>query len=174
MKERECERKTKHSPWYWQLPRVGTFCFFFSCTVWEDLLIQQRNNSILRALSYLHVTYQLENTRGGGFIWAHALVICLTQIGLKVKIRPSCNLYLNVSTVAVVSWIGISLHFRHKYGIKMGRPVDGMSRGRQTHNLKCHAVGITLSPALLALWGNTHTHTHPTMRRQYTQSMRGD
>lgn len=27
----------------------------------------------------------------------------------------------------------------------------GMSRGRQTHNLKCHAVGITLSPALLAL-----------------------
>lgn len=33
----------------------------------------------------------------------------------------------------------------------------GMSRGRQTHNLKCHAVGITL-PALLALWGNKHIH----------------
>lgn len=44
----------------------------------------------------------------------------------------------------------------------------GMSRGRQTHNLKCHAVGFTLSPALLALWENKHTSTnertvHPTM-----------
>lgn len=44
----------------------------------------------------------------------------------------------------------------------------GMCRGRQTHNLKCHAVGITLSPALLALWGNKHTFTnertvHPNM-----------
>lgn len=29
--------------------------------------------------------------------------------------------------------------------------VGEVSRGRQTHNLKCHAVGITLSPALLAL-----------------------
>lgn len=37
---------------------------------------------------------------------------------------------------------------------------EGVSRGRQTHNLKCHAVGITLSPELLALWGNKHTSTN--------------
>lgn len=46
-----------------------------------------------------------------------------------------------------------------------------MSRGRQTHNLKCHAVGITLSPALLALWGNKHTFTN---ERTVHPSMGGD
>ena len=36
----------------------------------------------------------------------------------------------------------------------------GVVGGRQTHNLKCHAVGITLSPAPLALWGDKHTSTN--------------
>lgn len=46
-----------------------------------------------------------------------------------------------------------------------------MSRGRQTHNLKCHAVGITLSPVLLALWGNKHTLTN---ERTVQPTMGGD
>lgn len=59
----------------------------------------------------------------------------------------------------------------------MGRVVDGMSRGRQTHNLKCHAVGITLSPALLALWGNTHTFNnektvHPKHERRLKMNLK--
>ena len=50
--------------------------------------------------------------------------------------------------------------------------VGGVVGGRQTHNLKCHAVGITLSPALLALWGDKHTSTnerrvHPSMADEF-------
>jgi hypothetical protein len=50
--------------------------------------------------------------------------------------------------------------------------LGGVVGGRQTHNLKCHAVGITLSPALLALWGDKHTSTnerrvHPSMADEF-------
>ena len=48
--------------------------------------------------------------------------------------------------------IGISSQERSEMaGLEDGVMGAGMSRGRQTHNLKCHGVGITLSPALLAL-----------------------
>lgn len=75
----------------------------------------------------------------------------------------------------LVSWLEL-VHINVCQDIKMegledGMMDAGMSRGRQTHNLKCHAVGITLSPALLALWGNKHTFTN---ERTVHPSMGGD
>lgn len=91
------------------------------------------------------------------------------------------QLILECSPSDLVIWlelVHIDVYKRHK-NVRSEWGCDGwrMSRGRQTHNLKCHAVGITLSPALLALWGNKHTSTnertvHPTMGRDIKMNLK--
>lgn len=103
-------------------------------------------------------------------------MICLVSIQTHRQNKTTLQRILECLLSPLVSWLEL-VHIKVCQYIKMEGLEGGMmdvgevSRGRQTHNLKCHAVGITLSPALLALWGNKHTFTN---ERTVHPSMGGD
>lgn len=170
IREQECERKTKPSPWYWQLPRVGKFL-----VVPSERISWFSSGTTAQFMCSCNCTWYIS--------WRTREVAGSFQLKLSWFVRRRLDSKLKSDQAATYTWmfvqslwwVELELVYIVSNGIKMGRQVDEMSRGRQTHNLKCHAVGITLSPALLALWGNTHTFNnektvHPKHERRLNES----